>query len=269
MKQVNPTLYTLPFLAAITMVSGMLTELVAMSFKTFGWGEWLPRIAMISLPAFLGGALLPYLLIRVGYRSTLKEFGVRWLTPGRANWRWLLGASIFVMVIWVGFWGLIYWGLHVAAQNPQASIPTFAELNARNPLEVLLRDGYQPGWFAYMFHMTFLVGLTEELFGRGFLQNALDRRFLGVWGKGRFTVRTSTLLAAALFAFWHTEWLSLDAGEIVKSLTGAMTIVLVPSLILAVVYERTRSMLIVILLHNVIDSGKFVAWYFWGQLFPG
>ena len=48
-----------------------------------------------------------------------------------------------------------------------------------------------------------------------------------------------------------------------------MTIVMVPSLLLSIVYEKTRSMLVVIVLHNVIDGGKVLTWYLWSVIFPG
>ena len=68
---------------------------------------------------------------------------------------------------------------------------------------------------------------------------------------------------------WSAEWISLNPVSILGSMATSMTIVLVPSLMLCIVYEKTRSMLVVIVLHNVIDGGKLVTWYLWSVIYPG
>ena len=256
---------SLKFLLLVTFVSGVLAEAIFHALRASGMRDVLPPIVAIVLPPLIAGTLLPYLLIRLAYRSTLRDFGVYWWKAGRPFVAWTLVPSVIVLLGWFGFWSLLLVALGFAP-DPQV---TAADLQAKNPLAMWLSGNHSPRLGATILHMMVSVGFVEELFGRGFLQNALDRIYAGTLGRGRFRVRVSTLIAALLFAFWHTEWLSFDVAAILKSLLVSMTIILVPSLILAVVYEKTRSMLAVILLHDVIDGGKLVAWYVAGLLFAG
>jgi membrane protease YdiL (CAAX protease family) len=263
-------LYSFRFLLLVTVASGVISEAVAMGLRVSGLRNSMPALLAISLPALVAGALLPYLLIRFVYRSTLRDFGVRWIDPQRPALRWFLGSAAGALILWFAFWGLLCVLLQFAAQAaPDQTAVSLAEFHERNPLGKLLRGDFDARLLGYVIHMTIVVGFAEELFGRGLLQNALDRSRQRVLGKGRFTVRVSTLLAALLFAFWHTTWLTTNPLEILSSMAISMTIVLVPSLLLAVVYEKTRSLLVVILLHDVIDGGKLLVWYVWSLILPG
>lgn len=267
-SRVPRILYSFGFLLLITIVSGLLAESVYIGFRDSGMRERLPAVVVASLPSIIAGAVFAYFVIRVVYRSTLRDFGIRWIDCQRPVWKWLIGASIFAIVVWMAFWGLICIGLSFAGQTSLDNVPTLAEFYDQNPLHILIHKGYHPQVFAYVLHMMVIVGFAEELFGRGLLQNALDRRYLGIIRLGNVSIRTSTLLAALLFAFWHTQWLA-GVGALFNSFATSMTIVLVPSLLLAITYERTRSMLVVIILHNVIDGGKLVTWYVWSMILPG
>lgn len=260
-------LYSVPFLLLVTVVGGLVGELAYVAIREWGLRDVLPTMFTVALPAILSGAMLPYLLIRFVYRSSLRDFGVRWLSPGRRAASWLIGSSALALVVWFGSWGLLYVAFRLAP--PDAMPMTLAEFHAKNPLYMLLHGESGARVLPHILHMMIVVGFAEELFGRGLLQNALDRRYLGVIGRGRCSIRTSTLLAALLFAFWHTEWISLNSASILGSIATSMTIVLIPSLLLCVVYEKTRSMLVVIVLHNVIDGGKLITWYLWSVIIPG
>jgi len=258
------------FLLIVTVIGGMLAEVAFGALKSSGLRDRLPALVALIIPPAVSGLILPYLLIRLVYRSRLREFGIRWVDPERRMAPWLVWGSIVTVLTWLAFWGLICAGLVMATKTAPDQVPmTLAEFHAKNPLHMLLSGSANPRIVATVLHMTVLVGFIEELFGRGFLQSALDRRYTRVFGRGRFTVRASTLLAAILFAFWHTQWLGGDAKAILGSMAISLTIVLVPSLLLSVVYERTRSMLAVILLHDVIDGGKLLAWYAWSWILPG
>ena len=263
-------LYSFWFLLLVTVGGGMLAELVYDLLRSTGIRERLPALVGLVIPPMVSGLVVPYLLIRLAYRSSLREFGIRWIDPDRRYAPWLLGSSVLAIVVWLVFWGLICAALLMATNaTPDRVTMTLAELHAKNPLHALLQGSASERVTAAVVHMTLLVGFVEELFGRGLLQNALDRRYTRSFGRGRFTVRVSTLLAAVLFAFWHTQWLSGDPAKLLSSAAISLTIVLVPSLLLSVVYEKTRSMLAVIVLHDVIDGGKLLTWYLWSRILPG
>jgi membrane protease YdiL (CAAX protease family) len=262
-------LYSFWFLLGVTVGSGILAELAYDLLRSTGARDRLPALVALLIPPMVSGLLVPYLLIRFVYRSNLREFGIRWIEPGRPFAGWVVGSAALALVGWFAFWGALVGLLSVATRTSPESVPlTLAEFHAKNPLHVLMQGAPTPRVTAGVIHMTLLVGFIEELFGRGYLQNALDRRYTRVLGRGRFTVRTSTLLAAVLFAFWHTQWTGGSALAILKS-AALSVIVLPPSLLLCIVYEKTRSMLAVIALHDVIDGGKLVTWYLWSRILPG
>lgn len=266
----HPGLYGWPFLLGLTVVGGLIAELAALGLRESGLRETLTPYLVISLPATIAGALYPYLVIRLVYRRTLREFGVRWVDPQRPWLPFLIGASALTLAAWTVLWGLIVWGLAWVVANQPDTVPmTLAELHAKNPLHRLMHREFDPRVLAHVLHMCVVVGFAEELFGRGLLQNAAGQRYTRPLGIGRFTIQSGTLIAALLFAFWHVQWLAGSLTAVAGTLLTSMTIVLLPSLLLCVAYERTRSMLCVIVLHNVIDGGKLVTWYAWSRIFSG
>ena len=262
-------LYSFWFLLGVTVGSGILAELAYDLLRSTGARERLPALVVIVIPPMVSGLLVPYLLIRFVCRSSLRRFGVCWVDPGRPFAGWLVGSSALALGAWFAFWGALVGLLSVATRTSPERVPlTLAEFYAKNPLHVLMQGEPTPRVTAGVIHMTLLVGFIEELFGRGYLQNALDRRHTRVLGRGRFTVRASTLLAAVLFAFWHTQWTSGSALAVLKS-AALSVIVLPPALLLCLVYEKTRSMIAVIVLHDMIDGGKLLTWYLWSRILPG
>ncbi len=262
--------YSFWFLLLVTVAGGMLAEATFDALTATGLRDRLPALVALVIPPAVSGLIVPYLLIRFLYRSSLRGFGIRWVDPERRVAPWLVAGSLLATITWMAFWGLLCAGLVMATKTAPDRVPlSLAEFYAKNPLHMLLNGPWNPRVAATVLHMTVLVGFIEELFGRGLLQNALDRRYTRVFGRGRFTVRASTLLAAVLFAFWHTQWLGGDVKSILSGMAISLTVVLVPSLLLSVVYEKTRSMLAVIVLHDVIDGGKLLAWYAWSLILPG
>jgi len=251
----------------LTVASSLLADMSYDWVREAGLRELLLTHVWTEIPPLLAGALFPYLVIRLVYRSSLREFGVSWFEPGRPVWGWLGSAVVAVLagwvIVWISLFALVGW-----AQPLDASIPSPSDLLALNPLEAVLRKPTARP-LAYVWHMFVFVGFAEELLGRGLLQNALDRGYSGRVGTGRCSVRVSTLLAAVLFAIWHIDWLAGSVSGVLSSIAVSLTIVLVPCVLLCLVYEKTRSMFAVILLHNVIDGGKLAVWYIVGHAFVG
>jgi membrane protease YdiL (CAAX protease family) len=252
------------FLLALTVLSTFIGELA------FAWTDKVePRGALgavfwTEVPPFLCGFLFPYVVIRVVYRSTLASFGVHWFEPGRSVTAWLVGLSAASIAAWIPVWWLVF---SAAEMADAGELPfSVAELVALNPLQRMFLHPTDVQVFAVVLHMFVLVGFMEELLGRGLLQNALRRRYTGTLGRGRWSVSHSTFLASVLFAAWHVQWFG-SVGEVVQSIGVSLTIVLVPVFALCLLYEKTRSMLAVIVLHNVIDGGKLVFWYIVGSIF--
>ena len=90
----RPLLYAAPFLLALTVLSGLVSELVAMLLRATGWRDVLWPPLVLSLPVGLAALVMPYLVIRLVYRSTLREFGIRWIDPARPWVGWLAGTSV-------------------------------------------------------------------------------------------------------------------------------------------------------------------------------
>jgi membrane protease YdiL (CAAX protease family) len=251
------------FLLAVTLVSHLIGELAFAWAQSTKGVDHVPEILRMELPPFLQGVLFPFLVIRLVYRATLSEFGVHWFERGRAVTRWLLGLCLVSIVAWVLVWVVIF----ALVQTGEAGI-SVTKLHAMNPFRRVWLHPSDDELVAYVLHMFLLVGFMEELFGRGLLMNALRRRYTGVVGWGRYTVAHSTLLGALLFAVWHIRWVG-SATDVLVSAVTSLTIVLVPTFALCLLYEKTRSMLAAIVLHNVIDGGKLVTWYVVGALFVG
>ncbi|MDH3628920.1 MAG: CPBP family intramembrane metalloprotease [Acidobacteriota bacterium] len=258
----RPYLTSFWFLALLTFISGILAEGAHLFLVSSGFRDRLPPLLAVAIPGFLAGALFPYLVIRWVYRESLASLGIRWWTAGRRSLTWLLVTCGATFIVWLVFWAGLMALLQLAPEGNEA-----ATTLSRNPLTMVLAGESSARLLAVLIYFAVLVGFAEELLGRGLLQNVLDRGYDKVYGKGRFTIRKSTLLAALLFGLWHTEWLQTDPLAILGSLLTSATIVMVPSLLLCVVYERTRGMLVVIVLHNFIDFSKFVAWDWMLRLF--
>ncbi|MBA2321658.1 MAG: CPBP family intramembrane metalloprotease [Deltaproteobacteria bacterium] len=250
----------------LTVTSSILMELTFALVNLPRVADALPDLLRVVIPPFAGGALFPYLVIRLFYRQELASFGARWVTPGHRAGPWLIGSVVLVMATWTALWIAIYAGISlVPPDHPFADVNA---VNAENPLYRLLVLKKSSSWILVL-HWCVLVGFAEELFGRGLLWNALERRYPGRIGGPRFGIGHATLLCGLLFAIWHIRWLTGSWSDLASSVATNLTIVLVPSLLLALVYERTRSMLAVIVLHDVIDGGKLVAWYGVGRWWEG
>jgi len=259
--------HSFSFLLLMTLASGIICELTLLFMRVTGLRQALPPLIAIPIAPATGGLVFPLVMIRFVYGKNLREFGVRWIEPGRGALRWLVGSGALVLLVASIIWALLFAAAGLVASGGEASPSELspAALQRQNPLYQLIHEGYDAENLADVVHSCLFVGFVEELFGRGLLVNALDRRYKAVWGWRNWTFRQSTLLASVLFAAWHINWLSFDLSKIFHSAVTSVTLLPV-SFLVCLVYEKTRSIAVTIALHDLIDGGKLFAWYLAGLL---
>jgi membrane protease YdiL (CAAX protease family) len=257
--------YSLGFILLLTFASGIICELTLLFLQLTELKEQLPPLVTLVIVPASGGLVFPLVVIRTVYGQTLRQFGIRWIDPEKPWRRWLTVTVIVVLLGWIVIWLSTFALVSAVAggSSDATSAMSPGDLQAKNPLYQWLRG--EDGAMAAVLHQCVLVGFLEELFGRGLLVNALDRRYQRVWQWRRWSMRQSTLLASVLFAVWHINWLSSTLPEIVAGV-GSMLLLWPASLLLCVAYEKTRSLAVTVTLHNILDGGKVLAWYAVGLL---
>ena len=129
--------------------------------------------------------------------------------------------------IFCGLWLMRYWGL-----------------------ELPLRAAMPPtqGWFCLLFYQFMYIGVAEEVFFRGYVQNNILRSISSIVQERRRPLQwISIIISAACFAAAHT----IIQGEIISALT------FLPGLILGWLFVRTRSLLAPILFHGLANVFYF------------
>jgi membrane protease YdiL (CAAX protease family) len=269
-------LYSLGFLLLVTVAGSLLGRTSYHLLTTTGLRKSLPPLVALEIPPVLGGFVFPLLLIRFVYGKSLPDFGVRWFEPGRPFLGWLVGSSAVALVVWVVVWTVLFAVLVFRPRKAGRSPMTPAKLAEANPLKWVLDGRGTTHNLVFVLHSFLFVGFAEELFGRGLLMNALERSYPGDLRILTVTVQRATLLAAILFAAWHIEWIPItERGtfgafrlvSVIKSAVTCMTIVLLASFAICLVYEKTRSLATAVALHNVVDGGKLLTWYLLGRFF--
>jgi membrane protease YdiL (CAAX protease family) len=101
------------------------------------------------------------------------------------------------------------------------------------------------------------VGIAEELVARAYLQNKLIA--VGGGGRGRFRKALAIVVAAVLFALWHVPQRFLVAGLDVPQLPLNLLLLLVAGLVFGILYETTRNVVLVGLLHGAYNFAPIVA----------
>ncbi|WP_254832767.1 CPBP family intramembrane glutamic endopeptidase [Haloglomus salinum] len=101
------------------------------------------------------------------------------------------------------------------------------------------------------------VGIAEELVARAYLQNKLIALVCG--GQGRFRKALAIVAAAVLFALWHVPQRLLVAGLDVPQLPLNILLLLVAGLVFGILYETTRNVVLVGLLHGAYNFAPIVA----------
>jgi membrane protease YdiL (CAAX protease family) len=161
----------------------------------------------------------------LAYRSVGVDY-VGYRVPTLPDLGWIVGSYVVVLgsVMVIGF------VLQVLGASPDTANQT-AERGMQNP-ELFL-------WFI---PLSFLViGPAEELLFRGVVQGRLRESF-GPW--------VAVPVAAALFALIHFFALTGGAGDRFV----AVGILFVPSLVFGVAYERTRNIVVPILVHGAYNA---------------
>lgn len=95
------------------------------------------------------------------------------------------------------------------------------------------------------------VGLAEELAGRAYLQNKL----IALFGGERDLPRRAgaILVMAVLFALWHVPQRLVVAGRTLAELPGSLLPLVGFALLLGVLYELTRNVVLVALVHGALN----------------
>lgn len=95
------------------------------------------------------------------------------------------------------------------------------------------------------------VGIAEELLGRAYLQNKLVALFGG--GRDRLRKAGGIVVAALLFALWHVPQRLFVAGLDSGQLPTNVLVLVAVGLAFGLVYEYTRNVVFVGLLHGAYD----------------
>jgi membrane protease YdiL (CAAX protease family) len=101
------------------------------------------------------------------------------------------------------------------------------------------------------------VGIAEELVARAYLQTKLIALLGG--GQSRFRKALAIVVAAVLFALWHVPQRLLIGGLDVSQLPLNLLLLLVAGLVFGVLYETTRNVIFVGLLHGAYNFAPIVA----------
>ena len=138
----------------------------------------------------------------------------------------LLGALAVAGAAVVG----VLWITAHASGHPAAE--TLSNYFTASEREVRLKLRPDAGWF-YIMAVLFLAPPLEEILFRGCLYGALRKRH-GAW--------PANLIASGIFAFCHSGYYALNLLN-----------VLVVGIMLALVYERTRSLRTTTVLHSLVN----------------
>jgi|GEM_PF-5172520 membrane protease YdiL (CAAX protease family) len=185
---------------------------------------------------------VPVACIVFKYRLSLAQIGLPAL-PTRRDWVWGIGLGIVV----IGVSLVIGSGLEAMAERYQHLpwVRTLLEYERNNPVAEIVQTLPKLGVSGLIFAVLSIgisPGFGEEMFFRGFLFPALKER-CGVIG--------SIILSAVFFTLPHTYAL------------GLLPVFLM-GILLAVVYHRTGSLWIPILIHITNNTASVIATF----LFP-
>jgi len=189
---------------------------------------------------------------------------------------WCSGSSAAALAVWLCFWES---PVELSRSLPEPGSPACqgfpGDVYARNPLLRLLITENRRRKLSFRAHMTVLVGFIEKIFGRGCSERT-RQRYAGseVWGVIHSQEHRARGTAFCLLA--HSVFMNLDAFGLLSAKTTSSRqrarsddVVLVPSLLLCIVYEKTRSLLAVSHPAQVIDGGKLLTWFLWSLVLPG
>lgn len=205
--------------------------------------EYVPPLGLMFLFILLQNLLLiavPAWFILYKYRVTLPQIGLT-RRPGPQEWRIGLLAGVALMLVAAGMESGLMWLLHQLL--PPSALKSVQETTRSFSVEQLVPKevGASPLPFALLFFgVAIVTPFGEEFFFRGFLYNAAKRR-LGVPG--------GIVLSAVVFAVVH-------GGPL-------LVIAIIPmGILLAVMYERSGSLWVPIIMHALNNGLALVLTYF-------
>ena len=194
-------------------------------------GQWSIAVVVLTNAAFIGGSVW-YLGVLRG-KTSWKEIG---FFPTRWNWSWVLvaiGLSVALMPI-RGLIGLL---VSYLVEGGMQSL--------QNRADLLLGGAMDFSWLG--FALTFvgvglIVPISEELYFRGLLHR-LFQPYLKLWPR--------VLLSSAFFALGHFD----SIGVVFSSY--------VMGVVIALAYERTKSLWMAIAIHMATNSIAVLLLYLW------
>ncbi len=194
------------------------------------YGE-LVSLKAISLFVLVQNALLTALVlyvVRMRYRQPLTALGMQWAPTPPIIALGVVGsvAALPLSALAEGA-GRFIIGRFIGPAQAEALA---ASEQARNHLLAVLRTPLTPGEIAWLFALVcVIVPIGEEIFFRGFIYGVL---------RARLRLPLAVGSSALLFAVVHTTWFHFLP-------------ILILGLILAILYERTRTLLPGIVVHSV------------------
>lgn len=192
-------------------------------------GQWSIALVVLNNLLFIGGSVWYLGVLRK--KTSWKEMG---FFPIQWQWSWLLvavGLSIALMPI-RGLLGLLF---NVLVEGGLESLQNRADL---------LLGGFM-GFSWLGFALTFvgvglIVPVSEELYFRGLLHR-LFQPHLGLWPR--------VLLSSGLFAFAHFDSIGVAVSSFIMGI------------VIALVYERTKSLWLPIAIHMATNSIAVIILY--------
>lgn len=156
----------------------------------------------------------------------------------------LVSGTVSVVVIWFVINVLSYALLAFRGEQATLGLPA----SPTNGLPV----GASPTQVAGMaITLWIFVGIAEEFAFRGYFQNKL----VALTGGGTDRVRTAAgiVLAAVFFALWHLPQMVAVRGIVAPEMIPALLALTIYTVILGTLYELTRNIVFVGLLHGTLD----------------
>ncbi|MCU4753105.1 CPBP family intramembrane metalloprotease [Halobacteria archaeon AArc-curdl1] len=196
------------------------------------------RFVFSSLPEGPAGlfATIFFATVLAGFAwLVLRWEGVKASEVGLSSESVLPGA-IPVLLIWAGINGAGLVLLFVAGRSGQVGLPAELSLSI---------------WLGLAISQLIFVGIAEEFAFRGYLQNKVIAQFGG--GKSRLRVLAGIAVTSILFSLWH-----IPQRVFVQELAGtdllpSLVVVGILGAILGVVYELTRNIVFVGVLHGTLN----------------
>lgn len=230
----EPTFRTVGVAAGLGVLGVVLLALFSAIGGAFLYGLQLPELAILGIATAIGQylgfvGLGIWYLRRRGYDQSriLSYLGIRIPSLREIGLVFLGWVTIFVLIL-------------VVSLVVQAFLPE----PAQNEGATAFAEGSTELWMlgAGVLFMFLVVGPCEEFLYRGIVQNRLRERLAAV---------PAILVAAGVFATVHV--VALSGGDPLAMAT-TVGVLFVPALVLGALYEYTRNLIVVSLLHGLHNS---------------